>query len=104
MSASPSMLGGSRVQYHLRQVCVSINLLPLSKPEVFIARAHTKFDEEGNWIDKRTKKAIKIYYLLLLKLNLLRACSSWDGLFFVEDIFCRTIIYNCKYYRNKYTH
>ncbi len=58
MSASPSMLGGARVQYHLRQVCVSLNLIPLNKPEVFIANASTKFDEEGNLTDERTKKAI----------------------------------------------
>lgn len=58
MSASPSMLGGARVQYHLRQVCVSVNLLPLNKPEVFIANAHTKFDENGNLVDEATKKSI----------------------------------------------
>lgn len=59
MSASPGMLGGARVQYHLRQVCVSVNLMPLNKPEVFIAKANTKFDEEGNLIDERTKKSIE---------------------------------------------
>lgn len=59
MSASPSMLGGARVQYHLRQVCVSLNLIPVNKPEVFIANANTKFDEAGNLIDERTQKAIE---------------------------------------------
>jgi chromate reductase len=58
LSASPSFLGGARVQYHLRQVCVSINLEPLNKPEVFISAAHTKFDEEGHLTDARTKDAI----------------------------------------------
>lgn len=70
MSASPSMLGGARVQYHLRQVCVSINLLPLNKPEVFIAQAHTKFDEDGNLIDDRTKKSIEKLLVALVE------CSS----------------------------
>ncbi|WP_312648933.1 NADPH-dependent FMN reductase [Aminipila sp.] len=59
MSASPSMLGGARVQYHLRQVCVSLNMIPLNKPEVFIANANTKFDEAGNLIDERTKSSIE---------------------------------------------
>ncbi|QHI73615.1 NADPH-dependent FMN reductase [Aminipila terrae] len=59
MSASPSMLGGARVQYHLRQVCVSLNLIPLNKPEVFIANANTKFDEAGNLTDERTRKSIE---------------------------------------------
>lgn len=59
MSASLSMLGGSRVQYHLRQVCVSLNLIPLNKPEVFIGNASANFDEASNLIDERTKKSIE---------------------------------------------
>jgi len=58
MSASVSFLGGARVQYHLRQVCVSINLLPINKPEVFIGSAHNKFDEAGNLTDEFTKTAL----------------------------------------------
>jgi len=58
MSASPGMLGGARVQYHLRQVCVSLNLIPLNKPEVFIAGANSKFDGAGNLTDERTQSAI----------------------------------------------
>jgi len=58
MSASIGMLGGARVQYHLRQVCVALNLQVLNKPEVFIANANTKFDENGNLTDERTKSAI----------------------------------------------
>jgi chromate reductase len=58
MSASTGRLGGSRVQYHLRQVCVSLNLIALNKPEVFIAHANTKFDKDGNLIDENTKKSI----------------------------------------------
>jgi chromate reductase len=59
MSASPGMFGGARVQYHLRQVCVTLNLIPLSKPEVFIMKAAEKFDENGNLIDEHTKDAIR---------------------------------------------
>jgi chromate reductase len=66
MSASPGMFGGARVQYHLRQVCVTLNLIPVSKPEVFIMKAADKFDENGNLTDEYTKKAIKKLLLSLV--------------------------------------
>lgn len=68
MSASPGMLGGARVQYHLRQVCVALNMKVLNRPEVFIANANTKFDENGNLTDDYTKKAIT---------RLLTALADW---------------------------
>lgn len=58
MSASPSIFGGSRVQYHLRQVCVRVNLLPLNQPEVFIMKADGKFDNEGKLINETTRNSI----------------------------------------------
>ncbi len=58
MSASPGMLGGARVQYHLRQVCVCLNLHVLNRPEVFISAAHTKFDASGKLTDEKTKGII----------------------------------------------
>ena len=44
MGASPGMFGSARAQYHLRQVCTALNLLPLNQPEVMIAAAADKFD------------------------------------------------------------
>lgn len=58
MSASPGMFGGARAQYHLRQVCVILNLQPLNRPEVFIMSAHTKFDQDGKLTDEYTRNAI----------------------------------------------
>lgn len=58
MSASLSMLGGARVQYHLRQVLTALNLDTLNKPEVFITSAQTKFNEEGRLTDEKTLQAI----------------------------------------------
>lgn len=58
VSASPSMLGGARVQYHLRQVCVCLNLNAVNQPEVFIAKAHEKIDENGIVTDEFTKKML----------------------------------------------
>lgn len=58
MSASLGMLGGARVQYHLRQVCVILNLLALNQPEVFIPFASEKFDANGKLTDEKTREAI----------------------------------------------
>ena len=58
MSASPGRLGGARVQYHLRQVCTSVDLRVINRPEVFISRANDKFSEEGALVDNRTKRSI----------------------------------------------
>ncbi|MFA5603764.1 MAG: NADPH-dependent FMN reductase [Bacilli bacterium] len=60
MSASMSVLGGARAQYHLRQVCVSLDALVLNKPEIFIMKAHEKFDKEGNLTDEYTKNSISM--------------------------------------------
>lgn len=58
MSASPGMFGGVRVQYHLRQVCIRLDLQALNYPEVFISNANTKFDKNGILNDDYTKKSI----------------------------------------------
>jgi len=58
MGASVGMLGTARAQYHLRQVCVYLDMHPINKPEVLIAAAHTKFDAEGNLTDTPTRDFI----------------------------------------------
>jgi len=59
MSASMSMLGGSRAQYHLRQVFTFLDARIVNKPEVFISFANTKFDENGHLKDETAIKFIK---------------------------------------------
>ncbi len=61
LSASTGMLGGARAQYHLRQSCVFLNLLPMNKPEVMIARALEKFDANGKLTDDVTRKVLKSF-------------------------------------------
>ena len=51
MSASMSMLGGARVQYHLRQVMGYLDSKVINKPEVFISFANQKFDQNGHLND-----------------------------------------------------
>ena len=59
MSASTGMLGGARAQYHLRQICVFLNMHPINKPEAFVAMAAQKFDAQGNLTDQKTREVIK---------------------------------------------
>ncbi len=68
MGASVGTLGTGRAQYHLRQMFVFLNMFPLNQPEVLIANAADKFDEDGNLTDARTTQKIK---------DLLQALADW---------------------------
>lgn len=59
IGASIGMLGTARAQYHLRQSFVFLNMHPLNQPEVMIANAASKFDEQGNFIDEKAKELIR---------------------------------------------
>lgn len=65
IGASVGMLGTARAQYHLRQSFVFLNMHPLNQPEVMIANAAEKFDEQGNFKDEKGKELVR---LLLTKL------------------------------------
>lgn len=59
VSASPSLLGGVRAQYHLRQILVAVNAMTMNLPEVVVTEANKKFDEAGNLTDENTKEFLK---------------------------------------------
>ncbi|MDZ4667128.1 MAG: NADPH-dependent FMN reductase [bacterium] len=59
ISASPSLLGGVRAQFHLRQILVAANAMTMNIPEVVITQVNTKFDEEGNLTDEKTREFLK---------------------------------------------
>lgn len=59
-------MGTSRAQYHLRQVCVYLDLQPLNKPEIFANAFAGAFDADGNLIDERLTKLIADQMLALL--------------------------------------
>jgi chromate reductase len=59
ISASGSLLGGVRAQYHLRHMCVSLNCFPLNQPQVYITEAPKKFDAEGKLTDEGTRNVIR---------------------------------------------
>jgi len=58
ISAAAGVLGGARAQYHLRQSFIFLNMYPLNGPEVMIAKAHEKFDANGNLTDETANKLI----------------------------------------------
>ena len=51
-------MGTSRSQYQLRQVCVSLNIHPLNKPEVFANAFANTFDDQGNLTDSKIQENI----------------------------------------------
>lgn len=53
IGASPGAIGTARMQYHLRQIGVFLNLHFLNKPEVIIGKAMAKI-EDGKVTDKGT--------------------------------------------------
>jgi len=59
MGASVGKFGTARAQYHLRQVFVFLNILPVNLPEVMIGNAPEHFDADGNLVNEQTKKLIR---------------------------------------------
>ena len=60
-SVSPALLGGSRMQYHLRQCLISIDALIFGRPEVIVTFAPQKFDEKTLELkDQTTRDMIKL--------------------------------------------
>jgi chromate reductase len=60
-SAATGLLGGSRMQYHLRQSLTSIDALLFPKPEVVVTFAAKKFDEKTlELTDQPTRDMIKL--------------------------------------------
>jgi chromate reductase len=60
-SVAGGLLGGSRMQYHLRQSLTSIDALMFGKPEVFVSFAAKKFDEKTlELTDQPTRDMVKL--------------------------------------------
>jgi chromate reductase, NAD(P)H dehydrogenase (quinone) len=70
MGASGGLSGTMRAQYHLRQIAVFVDLLPLNKPEVMVRSAADKFDASGALTDEDTRIHVR---------KLLEALAAWTG-------------------------
>ena len=58
MGVSPSFTGTARMQYHLRQVFVYLDVHLVNQPEVMIAAPEHKFDKDGRLTDDAVRKRI----------------------------------------------
>ena len=58
MGASPGALGTARGQYHLRQICVGVDVKLVNRPEVMIGQAAQRFDSEGRLTDEKTREMV----------------------------------------------
>lgn len=62
-------MGTSRAQYHLRQSCVYLNLIPLNKPEFFTNAFTGAFNDQGDLVDEAQRnKVAELVQALLAKL------------------------------------
>lgn len=69
MGASEGPIGTARSQYHLRQNLVGLEAITMPKPEIFVARAPSKF-ANGKLTDEATSKIIVTW---------LKAFKDWVG-------------------------
>jgi chromate reductase len=59
MGATPGATGTARAQLQIRQAFVFTQTLPLPGPEVLVARAHEKFDDQGRLTDETTRRYVR---------------------------------------------
>jgi chromate reductase, NAD(P)H dehydrogenase (quinone) len=68
MGATTGLWGTVRMQLAFRPVFLFLNMTGLNKPEVLVAQAQNKFDENGKLTDQTTKDLIKQQLAALQKL------------------------------------
>jgi chromate reductase len=60
-SVTPGPLGGSRMQYHLRMVLMSLKAIVFGTPEIFVGMGRMKFDEKTMALtDEATRKIVAV--------------------------------------------
>jgi chromate reductase len=81
MGASTGSFGTVRAQMHLRQVCVFTNMLALTRPQVLVARAREKFDQQGRLTDETSIGYVRELLQALLEwtLRLRRGADPESG-------------------------
>jgi chromate reductase, NAD(P)H dehydrogenase (quinone) len=58
MGASPSQVGTARAQLHLRQILNHVQARVLPPPELLVAKAHERFDQQLRLNDEVTRKVV----------------------------------------------
>ncbi len=59
MGASPGGFGTARSQLALRQVFLFTKSLVLPEPELYVATAYQKFDQDGDLLDDETRRRVR---------------------------------------------
>jgi len=59
MSASASPRGGARAQLHLRQILVDLDMYPINQPQLLVANADEKFDDNLRLTDQRSRQVLR---------------------------------------------
>jgi chromate reductase, NAD(P)H dehydrogenase (quinone) len=62
IGSSPGKVGTARMQYHLRQIGVFLDLYFMNKPEVMISGAKSLLDEKGELVDEATLEHLKKHF------------------------------------------
>ncbi|QEH40799.1 NADPH-dependent FMN reductase [Chitinophaga sp. XS-30] len=70
MGATPGMWGTVRMQLAFKQVFQFLNMKETGKPEVLVAQAPTKFDEQGRLTDEKTRDLVSRQLTALRDLTL----------------------------------
>ena len=68
MGASIGQIGTARMQYHLRQIMVFLDMHPVNRPEVMISNCTDRYDDQGNLTDEDSRKFIA---------QLVQALADW---------------------------
>lgn len=76
MGASVALTGTARAQYHLRQVLVSLDMPVVNTPEVLVANAAGRFDNDGVLVDEVAKQKIQQLLSALTALARLHASEA----------------------------
>ena len=58
-SCSGGPMGGSRMQYHLRQSLIYLQAFTFGTPEVIVSNAPSKFDQDLKLVDETTRGIVK---------------------------------------------
>ncbi len=69
LGATPGMWGTVRMQQAFQPLFVYLNMQPVYKPEVLIARAKEKFDAKGKLTDEKAREIIRKKLVNLQKLS-----------------------------------
>jgi chromate reductase len=77
VGASTGNFGTVRAQAHLRQVCASLDMHAVNRPEVLIARASERFNADGRLTDETARGLVRELLQSLMQLSLcLESCRT----------------------------